>query len=727
MTLPLPLLPALSSLLLLLLYCLSVSCSRLKEQIYQDLDPKQIKSCFRRLNGTTTIGCTSERGGNVGVLLFVDTIAEITILEDPTFAPYVVLVNPEIYSDALLTGLEATGHVTGVILPSVTGGRWAGKVPQPGYSDDSICPNSGTSLYKNTSEQCTQGSAWNTPGSGLMWRSFNFPIFYLPDTTTTEDLYTCSLTHNNLTSGLSWPLCSVQLSSNMHAASDSQTCMRRSNLLNNLTPQQFCDPLSDSNLHYFVSARNRTQESGDTRESSPASVILVSTRLDALTMFDQTEVGFDSPTTGLVVLLAAAKLVSEKMSSLTYRDGVENIMFLLVNGEAFDNTGSSRLVFDMERGEFPHSLDLSGTNDFANGTQPTLNLTNIRTMIELGQLSNYSSSTLFLHTENNPTGVVGQIEKFSRQNNLTIKKATRTAIPPSSAQTFLSTSPSLHTVFLSNYDTSYTTPVYHSVYDTAQYHNYNHTQGPDQPLVAHLAKVAVVLAQTVISLASEQEADLSPDQVSTLINELLQCYTVSANCSMFHEASSPNPESFPWAGKTVSTPFPQYVGVNPSPHTLQTRKVLQLLTGEKTPLDQNSTDLSDQQTACLTKNSQQSVYSYTFLVGPGCYNGSHVTCASCYQTTVGQSEASSPAFTAGVMESYDWTSGQYPTWTESIWKEISFRSFLQGDPAHDQLVFGVGVAVFLVSMVSVWWVEKNAVLIFPHSGGDYRLGGNLDT
>jgi len=710
--------------LLLLLH--SVCCNRLKQQIYQDMDSKQIKSCYRRLNGTTTIGCTSERGGNVGVLLYLDTIADIENLEDPKFAPYVVLVNPEIYSDALLTGLEATGHVTGVILPSVNGGRWEGQVPKTGYSDDTVCPNGGSSLYRNTTNQCTQDTAWNTPGSGLMWRSFNFPIFYLPNTLTTDSLYSCFEAHNNLTTGLAWPLCSVQLSSNMHAASDSQTCMRRSNLLNNLTPQKFCDPLSDSNLHYFVSPRNSTLDSGETKETPPASVILVSARLDALTMFDQAEIGFDSPTTGLVVLLAAAQLVSEKMSSLSYRDQVENIMFLLLNGEAFDNTGSTRLLYDMEQGNFPHSLDLSDTDNYANGTQPAINISNIRTMIELGQLSNYSSSTLYMHTMNDPAGVVGQIEKFSRLNNIQTQNTARSALPPSSAQTFLSSSPNLHTVFLSNYDTSYTNPMYHSVYDTAQYHGYNHSQGSDQPIVAHLAKVAVVLAQTVISLASEQETELSTDQVSPLINDLLQCYTVTANCSMFHQASSPG-QGFPWDGKTVNYSFPQYVGVNPSTHTLLTKQVLQLLTGQKIPLDQNSTDLSEQKSACLAKNSHQSVYTYSFLVGPDCYNGSTVTCSSCYQTTVGQSDASSPAFEDDVMESYDWAGGKYPTWTESIWKEISGRSFLRGDPAHDHLVFGVGVTLFLVSLVSVWWVEKNAVLIFPHSGGEYRLGGNIDT
>jgi hypothetical protein len=134
-----------------------------------------------------------------------------------------------------------------------------------------------------------------------------------------ESLYTCYQTHN-LTNGLA-SLCSVQLISHMHTASDSKTSIRRFNLMNNLTPQTFCDPLNDVNLHYLVSPLNsyRTQESGDIEESAPASVVAVLARLDTLTMFDQAELGFDSPPTGLVVLLATAKMVAAPCPTGTER------------------------------------------------------------------------------------------------------------------------------------------------------------------------------------------------------------------------------------------------------------------------------------------------------------------------------------------------------------------------------------------------------------------------
>ena len=135
----------------------------------------------------------------------------------------------------------------------------------------------------------------------------------------------------------------------MHAAMDSETCVRRSNLQNSLEPPHFCDPLSDVSLHYFATSRG-VAEAED-------SVLLVTARLDTLTMFDQTEVGFDSPSTGLVTLLTAAKLVSETMrqKQLQYVAGVDNIMFLLLNGESFDASGSSRLLYDMKHKLFPGS------------------------------------------------------------------------------------------------------------------------------------------------------------------------------------------------------------------------------------------------------------------------------------------------------------------------------------------------------------------------------------
>ena len=114
---------------------------------------------------------------------------------------------------------------------------------------------------------------------------------------------------------------------NMYGSKDSQTCIRQSPLFN-ITPLTVCDLLSDNNIHYFASPRNGTIPSSQTKEQSEESVIVFSARLDALSIFDQVEVGFDTPAKGIVTLLTAAQLVSQAMRTMRYKAGVENVLFL---------------------------------------------------------------------------------------------------------------------------------------------------------------------------------------------------------------------------------------------------------------------------------------------------------------------------------------------------------------------------------------------------------------
>ena len=57
---------------------------------------------------------------------------------------------------------------------------------------------------------------------------------------------------------------------------------------------------------------------------------------------------------------------------------------------------------------------------------------------------------------------------------------------------------------------------------------------------------------------------------------------------------------------------------------------------------------------------------------------------------------------------------QFPTWTESIWKTISARMFLQGSPAHDQGILVLGLFVFGISFFSILWVDRKSAVIFLH-------------
>lgn len=174
-----------------------------------------------------------------------------------------------------------------------------------------------------------------------------------------------------------------------------------------------CDALSDSNTVYMAKARNATlrRERG-AEEEAEGSVIVVAARMDALAMFDQVEVGFDSPSTGLVTLLAAARQVAEALRSQELGNGVENILFLLLHGESFDYMGSSRLVYDMARDAFPYNISQAEEEErfLANGTQPRLTLGKVRAWVELGQLAPTGGSELFLHSSGDTSQLEGALQ-----------------------------------------------------------------------------------------------------------------------------------------------------------------------------------------------------------------------------------------------------------------------------------------------------------------------------
>jgi nicastrin len=79
-----------------------------------------------------------------------------------------------------------------------------------------------------------------------------------------------------------------------------------------------------------------------------------------------------------------------------------NVLFLLLNGEAYDYIGSSRVVWDMKNGVFPMKPSSSAAQE-----PPPLYLHNIALFVELGQISTLgekqgNKTTLHFH-QHHPT------------------------------------------------------------------------------------------------------------------------------------------------------------------------------------------------------------------------------------------------------------------------------------------------------------------------------------
>lgn len=270
-------------------------------------------------------------------------------------------------------------------------------------------------------------------------------------------------------------LCAIEMKSFMFAAVDSETCLRRSMSSMNFNPSLFCDPLGDRNIHWPVGPMT----------DDVKSVVMVVARQDANSLYENLMPGAGTTVTGLVTLLATAtylhhlnvsvsgKILNffsfiisllEKKSSLHFNLQTTklykiyiftdtNVVFSLLNGEAFDYIGSSRLVYDLQRDSF---TSLGGR---------LLKFNQISSVIELGQLG---EGQLFMHSNNfKDSSLIKNLETNLNANIL------ENSIPPASVQSFLKANSSLPAVVLANHGEKFVNKYYNSLLDDAVGLSYN--------------------------------------------------------------------------------------------------------------------------------------------------------------------------------------------------------------------------------------------------------------
>ena len=110
----------------------------------------------------------------------------------------------------------------------------------------------------------------------------------------------------------SWPLCAAELKSHMISSVDTTTCLRRNSFTNPFSPTNFCDRMGDRNVFHMIHQENVT----DLDRYPDQSVLMVSARLDGVNIFDKMEVGYGSPTSSIVALLATAELLNRYIYKL---------------------------------------------------------------------------------------------------------------------------------------------------------------------------------------------------------------------------------------------------------------------------------------------------------------------------------------------------------------------------------------------------------------------------
>ncbi|XP_014210820.1 nicastrin [Copidosoma floridanum] len=615
------------------------AATRVKDMLYMPINGAA--ACFRKHNGTHQFGCSSSRSGNVGAIHFVENELDIQWLEkNSTAGPYMIVLSFDMFTLENLKRFAISNNVNGVLLT-----RNMSLDRPASYSPEDSCPNR-YSGYKSCDKP------WNPYGSSILLEDWPFPMFYVQDQEMLKQIKACYLkyNYNNRDKQALRSLCALEMRAFMFAAVNSETCIRRGSVSSiNFNTNILCSPLGDKSIHW--PAGPMTDNVKD--------VIMVIARLDANALYENLVPGAGSTVTGLATLIATATYLHSLKPSL---QGT-NVVFSLLNGEALDYIGSSRLVYDLVQGNF---VAIGGK---------TIKFNQISSVIELGQLG---EGKIHFHASNFKNS--SMLENLKKNLDAEILEG---SVPPASIQSFLRANSSMPVVVVANHNETFTNKYYNSLLDDADGLLYS-SEKPEKKLEKSLAKIAKSLGDELYRVITGRETSGNLTFVEDIMQELLPCYLESADCRMFHAASRPGT----YVPKRV---LPMYVSVMKSENdvTTLTGQLLALLTGEQLP------ELNID--ACVEKH-------FIWLAG---FDSNRD--GVCVNYTANYSSAVSPAF---IIDGYDMKSGIYSTWTESVWTALKMRMFLKPSAATERLSFILGSSITGVSFILVWFVTSRADVLF---------------
>ncbi|KAG8560195.1 hypothetical protein GDO81_014836 [Engystomops pustulosus] len=677
--------------------------SSVERKIYVKLN--STAPCVRLLNATHQIGCQSSRNGDTGVIHVVEKEDDLSwVLESGPDPPYMVLLEGHLFTrDTMLKFKEST-RISGIAV------MYAKPPPPEGFSPDLPCPNDGFGLY--TDQRGAQYShcnktLWNPLGSGMSYEDFQFPVFLLQDENETEVIKQCYRDHNVPGNGSApqYPLCAMQLVSAMHAVTSTVTCMRRNSIQMSFSINPaVCDSLAGYNVWSTVRPVNSSGFLAPEEQ-----VVVSAARLDGRSFFWNLAPAAESTVSSLVTQLAAAEAIHKAPDS---QDLPRNIMFTFFQGEVFDYIGSSRMVYDMEKGRFP------------------VRLQNIHTFVELSQVALREDSSLWIHTDpisrsNDSVNVeveqlIDVLKNSSKDTNVTLQEVDQSqALPPASFQRFLRAR-NIPGIVLTDHNATYRNKYYNSMYDTSASINMNYPSGLSKEEALNyvteaaqsLTDVATLLARTLYQQAGGKDpAQIKVDEKS--VTRMLYGFLVMSNNSWFQSIIRSD-----WKGHLEDKPPQYYVTATslgskptPNPPTSFLISVLANLTGQVVNYTKEECQSPDKAT-----DPQRELYEYIWVQGP-LDNNTTTRSPYCVRSTLRSHLAESPAF-----ELNEWDSTEYSTWTESRWKEIRGRIFLVPSHQLEVITLVVGVIVLLLSFGATYFINSKAHILFT-SGAQEDASG----
>uniref|UniRef100_A0A8C4E269 Nicastrin n=1 Tax=Dicentrarchus labrax TaxID=13489 RepID=A0A8C4E269_DICLA len=586
--------------------------------------------CVRLLNATHQIGCQSSLSGNVGVLHVLESEDNLDwVLKSGPNPPYLVILESPLFTRSIMMKLKnGSRRVAGVVVVAPNAN------PLEAFSPHTTCPNENSGVYSEDYDPALAHcnvTVWNPFGNGLAYEEFDFPIFSLKDDNDTHVIRQCYMEHNRAVNGSTpqYPLCAMQLYSHMSAVTNTATCMRRNDIDFSISPEMVCDPLGDYNVWASTRPINNTAKGHKMWES----VVIAAARLDSRSFFFDIAPGADSGVSGFVTLLAAAHALRNATQEAPPN---RTILYAFFQGETFDYIGSSRMVYDMQNNQFAVDLD------------------NVHSVLEIGQVGLHTESKLWLHSDpvsRKNSSVLFQVRKLienlqSAAGGLNIsmdEPSVSQPLPPSSFQRFLRARP-IPGVVLEDHQSAFSNRFYESMYDNAEYLNISYPP----------------------NMTPEEQLEFVTDTAK--VTRLLYGFLVRSNNSWFQQLIPSDLMSH------LGKPTNFYVGVTQqsSEPTLLVQHLLANLTGSTVNITQEN---CQNQREDENDKENKHMYYYMWVQGAAPPNSTQRE-GFCIRSTVRLSKALSPAF-----DMREYTSKDYSTWTESRWKSIKGRIFLVA--SHD--------------------------------------------
>ncbi|XP_073347489.1 nicastrin [Pagrus major] len=679
--------------LLVCWFFIGVGCNSVEKKIYVHLN--NTVPCVRLLNATHQIGCQSSLSGNVGVLHVLESEENLDwVLKSGPNPPYLVILESPLFTRSIMMKLKnGSSRVAGVAVVAPNAN------PPEGFSPHTTCPNENTGVYSEDYDPALAHcnvTVWNPLGNGLSYEEYDFPIFSMKDDNDTQVIRQCYLDHNRAVNGSTpqYPLCAMQLYSHMSAVTDTTTCMRRNDINFSISPEMVCDPLGDYNVWASTRPINNTAKGHKMWES----VVIAAARLDSRSFFFDIAPGAESGVSGFVTLLAAAHALRNATQEAQPN---RTILYTFFQGETFDYIGSSRMVYDMQNNQFAVDLD------------------NVHSVLEIGQVGLRADSKLWLHsdpvsTKNSSVNdevrkLIGNLQTASRGLGVSVEEPSFSQpLPPSSFQRFLRARP-IPGVVIEDHQSAFTNRFYESMYDNAEYLNvsYPPNMTPEEQLefvtdtAKALTEVATMVARALYIQAGGAETQLSSINADPqTVTRMLYGFLVRSNNSWFQQLLPSDLGSH-----LANRPTNFYVGVaqQSSEPTLLVQYLLANLTGSTPNITQEN--CQSQREDEEDKESKH-MYYYMWVQGAAPPNSSQRE-GYCVRSTVRLSKALSPAF-----DLREYTSTDYSTWTESRWKSIKGRIFLVASHDLEMLTLGVGVGVLLTSLILTYIISSKADMLF---------------